>query len=300
MEDSDLSVTAAIVVPVHNGLPQLRVSLPTLRWARGVEGLTVIVVDGGSTDGTAAYLAEEEGWVRVVRGGASMWWAAATNAGCRHAAALGVSHLCLLNHDCEWDERSYRELAEAQARHANDIVCSRVVVRGRDRLLYAGGTIAWTGKLVIRGFMRDAAEAYPEGQVAWCGGMGVLFPTWLWQRLEGFDERAFPHYHADADFCLRARRFGSGVFFCSASTVVNDRASTGVSVPRSGATVRHLLVSLTSRKSPFQLRETVRFYGRHARWRAPLALSHLYGIHLGSSLKRIVRSAVEQRGGRDA
>lgn len=100
-----------------------------------------------------------------------------------------------------------------------------------------------------------------------------------------------PHYHADADFCLRAWSLGSATLYHPESTVVNDKSSTGLGVPRDGGSLRDVYVTLVSRKSSANVRDTVRFYVRHAGWRLPSALAHLYGIHLGSSLVRVLRSA---------
>lgn len=118
-----------------------------------------------------------------------------------------------------------------------------------------------------------------------------MFSAQLWRSLGGFDERALPHYHADADFCLRARSIGALTLYNPESTVVNDKSSTGFGVPRDGGSLHDVYITLVSRKSAVNVRDTVRFYARHAGWRLPFALAHLYAIHLGSSFVRVLRSA---------
>lgn len=280
--------TVAIVIPVFNGMPQLGACLESIEWTRDLPDVDVVVVDCGSTDGSREYVASEHPWVRLVFGHSDMWWAAATNYGCRYAVdELGAEILGLLNHDCRWTEAGFVALRKSYAEQPA-IHCSRVLLPD-GRLFFAGGRIAWSGRLMIRGYYEAQDPGYPAGRVDWSGGQGVLVPAWLWTALDGFDERALPHYHADADFCLRARRLEVPTLYCPASTVVNDKSSTGLGLAREGGTLGQLWQTLVARKSSANVRDAVRFYARHAGVRSVSALSHLYAVHVGSSILRIGR-----------
>jgi len=281
---------SAIVIPVFKGMPQLADCLASLSWVARVPDVDAVLVDCGSEDGSRAFVAEEYPWVLTVEGDPSMWWSAATNRGCRWAVdELGADTLCLLNHDCRWPEQAFRALLGALEGSPTAIHCSRVCLTD-GRLLFAGGYVARSGRLMIRGYYASADPGFSAGRVDWAGGQGVMFPAALWRRLGGFDERALPHYHADADFSLRARSMGAPTLYHPESTVVNDNSSTGLGVPRDGASLRDIYVTLVSRKSSANVRDAVRLYARHAGWRLPSALAHLYGVHLGSSLVRVLRS----------
>ena len=125
--------------------------------------------------------------------------------------------------------------------------------------------------------------------------MGVLFAADLWQELGGFDESTFPHYYADSDFCFRARRLGRRVWHCPASVVLNDRHSTGLSIPKDDAQFSQLLESLTSRRSALNIRDAVSFYRRHAGHRVFCALAAQYAIHIAMGAKRVVLSQLSIR-----
>ena len=286
----------AIIMPTHNALPQIAMSLRGLSWVAARDDVILVVADAASSDGTLSLLAAEAPWADVVRGDASWWWAAATNAGC--AFAIERRHcdtLCLLNHDCILEESGFDRLVEELGVHPRDIVSSRVEIDGGKTVFFAGGTQSWTGMLTMRGLMAPASARFPSGPAVWCGGMGVMLGAGLWRALGGFDEVAFPHYHADADFCLRARAGGAVVRYCDEVRVVNDRASTGLRVDASNASFRRLRQTLVSQKSPYWVPPAVAFYRRHVRRRWPFALLHLYGVHLGSGLKRITLARVRQR-----
>lgn len=264
-----------IVIPVHDGLPQLVHCLDALRWAVD-DSIAVIVVDAASSDGSSEAVAEGLPEAVILQVGGDLWWTASVGVGCRYAVeSLGCDRIFLLNHDCDWDLESFRALNGCLDRHPGTIVCSRVV--GADgRLHSAGGEVLWTGMLWLRGQERVARRRFAEGRVAWCGGQGVGFTRETYLTSGRFDYRRFPHYYGDADWCLRASRHGVGVWYCPDSRVVVDTTSTGFEIPREGSDLRSLWMSLASRKSVTNLPDTVRFYRRHMGPRALTALIHVY------------------------
>lgn len=283
----------ALVIPTFNSLQALKECLSSIEWARNAS-VSVVVVDSGSSDGTREYL-KTVPWVVAVDGSPDMWWAAATNAGCiRAIRTLGANGIALLNCDCTWDVSSFVALRDSFIKKPGDIHCSRVLVRSPRRLLFAGGFILRSGLLGMRGFMEPADTPYDGGEVEWCGGMGVLFAAGLWERLGGFDARTFPHYYADADFCLRARRARRAVWYCADSVAVNDRTTSSLNVPKTGARLSDLAYVLVSRRSPSNIRDSVLFYWRHAGPLVPAALAHLYWQAIGSGVKRVALSSARE------
>ncbi len=281
-------VETAVVIPVHNGRDGLARCLEYLEWCRDRADTGVVVVDSGSTDGSAELVSSRFAWVHLVSGPDTMWWTEATNLGARYALeSLGVRRLCLLNHDCLLSEVAYTHLSACQAEHPLDIVCAQVRVAGGDEALFQGGRVLWSGKLAIDGFLARPDPEPPSRYVVWCGGMGVLVPRLVYEMLGGFDGERFPHYWADADFCLRASRLGVRVWYCSDAVVLNDRSTTGLSVNAESASLTDIWRLVTHRKSAVNVRDTFAFYRRHFGLRAPVPLLHVYVVHLGSALRRV-------------
>lgn len=277
----------AIVIPVFNGLGGLEGCIPSLAWAEG-RGVHVVVVDAGSTDGSVRYL-EDVPWVTLVKGDPEMWWSASTNRGCRFSAQRwNIENFCILNHDCQLSEPTFDTLRLHAAAYPTDIVCSRVLAQGSERVVFGGGLVGRTGRLIVRGWGLNESRGNAAEKVSWCGGMGSLIPRELFEALDGFDELVFPHYYGDSDFSFRARQLGRSVWYCPAAVVRNDVRSTGISVPKIGANVAHVITTLTDRRSVFNVRDTVNFYKRHAGWRFITALCAVYGEHLASSAKRVL------------
>lgn len=58
---------------------------------------------------------------------------------------------------------------------------------------------------------------YPD----WVGGMFMLFPREIFERLSGFDQRYFLYYE-DVDICARLRLLGYEVALCSQASVIHN------------------------------------------------------------------------------
>lgn len=280
-------LTTAVVIPLFDGRDIVLRCLDALEWTRGA-GVSVVVVDSGSTDGGPQVIREHFPWVAMLNVPSDLWWAGATNSGCTYAIAqLGADRLVLLNHDCTMSETTYSSLVSVASEYPDDIICSHVMLPSGQTLFAGGFRNGVSGMLTIRDYWVPESHAQ-SGLVTWCGGMGVVIPATLFENLRGFDELALPHYYADADFCLRARRAGARVWYCSEAIVTNDKSTSGLSVGKTVASWSLLVTTLRSRKSSVNVHDTVRFYSRHGGWRLPIALAHVYVRHIGSGVKRIV------------
>lgn len=187
----------AILIPVHN---RRAITLACLRRlaAQGVfEWATVVVLDDGSSDGTAEAVRAEFPAAEVRRGDGTWWWTGAIAAGMEHALAFGVTFIGWLNDDCAPAPgalRALRDLAE-QRQAITGGVC---VIPGSDVAVYGG--------LRRRGYAFDVLPR-AAGRVESCDALSgnlVFFPTALARDVGAPDARRMPHAVGDIDFVLRA------------------------------------------------------------------------------------------------
>ena len=191
------------------------------------------MADAGSADGTCE-LAKTVPGVHVVVGDPSMWWAATTNLGCSHAIErLGARVLCLLNADCTWDRESFRESLHLFKQHSRDIVASTVLAKDTRAPMFYGGEKSWSGRLTMPMPVPALRQSVPRGGLV--RGHGSVVCRGLVAGSGWLRESTFPHYYADSDFCFRAQRLGRRVWHCPGSVVLNDRHSTGLSIPKDDA-----------------------------------------------------------------
>ena len=198
--------SAAVVIPSWNGRRWLDGCLESVfAQTRPPDG--VIVVDNGSTDGSAAHVRERFPDVRVVELGRNTGFAGGANAGLRAAAAEFVA---LVNQDVllkpDWLERACRALDEAP-RAAS--VATKMLDLGDPSLLYdTGDILRRDGVCEQRGrFERDDGRFDASGEVFGACAGAALYRREAVLALGGFEERFFI-YLEDADLALRLRLAG--------------------------------------------------------------------------------------------
>jgi GT2 family glycosyltransferase len=196
-------MNVAVVLPNHNGARWLPGVLASIA-AQTVAPAEVLVVDDGSTDGSAALA---EGWdgVRVLRLGRNGGFARAANAG---IAAVSTEAVALVNTDVElapdWLERALAALgADAGA------VATKMLDLDDPAILYsAGDVLRRDGVCEQRGrFERDSGAYDEPGEVfSACAG-AALYRRAAVLGAGGFDER-LGMYLEDVELGLRLRLAG--------------------------------------------------------------------------------------------
>jgi GT2 family glycosyltransferase len=213
MNGTDLQKNLHIVIPVHNRSGFTRNCLAQLH-AQSLRGFRIIVVDDGSTDGTAEMIKREFPEVNLIRGDGSLWWTAATNLGVKSALEAGASHIMTLNDDTVPGTTFIENMMEAAAEKPGALIGAYAVDAESGRAVFAGSRVNW-----LTGSFTDLSIE-PEGlgggfvEVTHYPGRGLLIPAEVFRKTGLFDSEHLPHYLADYDFTHRARRSGFPIFCC--------------------------------------------------------------------------------------
>jgi glycosyltransferase involved in cell wall biosynthesis len=186
----------SVVIPTRDRWRFLsRHSLPSAFSQEDVE-LEVVVVDDGSTDETAARLAEHDDQrLRVIRHEQPRGVAAARNAGI--AAARG-DWVAFLDDDDLWSPRKVRTQLMAAHQAGADFVYAAAVLVDEAKQVIAADVLPHESELL---------SLLLRGNVVPGGGSGVLARTALIREVGCFDERL--SYTEDWDLWIRLA--GSGV-----------------------------------------------------------------------------------------
>ena len=196
----------AVVIATWNGRELLDVALRSLGEQR-FDDHSVIVVDNGSTDGTAAHLRAAHPGVELVSLAENRGFAAAVNAG---TARTDAEYVALLNNDMELDPGWLEALVAALDAdlRAGSAASKLRMLREPTILDGAGDLVTWYGATWRRGHGEPDRGQYDEpGVVASpCAG-AALYRRRALEEVGGFDERFFA-YLEDADWGLRAQLAG--------------------------------------------------------------------------------------------
>jgi GT2 family glycosyltransferase len=175
------------------------------------EPLDVIVVDNGSTDGTAEAVREQFPEVELLRSEENLGFAEGNDIGIRHALERGADHVLVLNNDVEVEPGFVGALvAEAERRPDAGALCSKILYfEPRDRIWFAGATFD-----PRRGYGRhlryrepdDPAETEPWETDRACGA-AMLVPRAVLEQVGDLDRELYL-YAEDVEWSLRARAAG--------------------------------------------------------------------------------------------
>ena len=200
-----------IVVLSYNGLADTRKCLASVAAARR-PGVTVLLVDNGSTDGTAVAVEGEFPWCRVVTVKENRGPAAGNNAGIRAASDAGADWILLLNNDTTVHPELIDRLRDAVRAHPDYAVIGPVIKFMDDpNVVMTDGCIF--NDPGYNGFFQRKPVPVTEGNppeitdVDVVNGCCMLINVETLRRIGLFDEGMFI-YHDETDLCLRVAEGG--------------------------------------------------------------------------------------------
>jgi len=203
-----------VVTPVHNRKELTLRCLESLKQAdlSGVE-MHVIVVDDGSTDGTAEELAEKFPEVAVIKGDGNLWYTAGTNVGLAAAIERDPDFVLAINNDSEFDRDFLQHMLETAKSNPRSVV-GGVLVNWDDRksvFQVAPKWNVWWGGM--RHWVKQTLDTLPKvpWEVELIVGNCVLFPAEAIREVGLMDEKRLPQY-GDAEYTPRMRKAGWRLF----------------------------------------------------------------------------------------
>jgi GT2 family glycosyltransferase len=218
----------SVVIPSRSGAHLLAAVLPeTVRQIRRIGG-EIIVIDNGSEDGGAGWLAREYPEITLEFYAEPLSFARAVNAGLRRAR---FSHICLLNNDMVIEEGFFEALMAAFDK-VPDLFCATAQI-----FFPEGARREETGKAVLP-FAKDRKpDEFPlrcdlplPGEdlsyVLYGSGGCSLFDASKLAALGGLDEVYQPAYVEDLDLGFRAWQQGWPSVFAAGARVLHQHRAT--------------------------------------------------------------------------
>jgi GT2 family glycosyltransferase len=215
----------SVVVLNWNGLDLLDECLSSLG-GQAFRDFEVVVVDNGSTDGSAAWLASKTGGaVRTILLPDNRGYAEGNNVGIRQARGRWI---VLLNNDTAADPAWLSEIAAAIGRHPEAGMFTPKILNysRRDEIDNTGHVIYLDA--LARGqnrLERDDGRFDAEIEAAWPSGCAGVYKRELLDEVGLLDESFFA-YAEDVDLGLRARWAGWACWYVPAARVYHKYSAT--------------------------------------------------------------------------
>lgn len=256
-----------IVIPVFNRWVYTKECLLCLQ-KQDYTNYKIIVVDDGSTDGTANYLQQEFPNVIVIKGDGNLWWTAATNLGVVFAQKNKVlneeNFVLTLNNDTLVPTNFLTNILSSYRKAAPFSLIGATAVNAKNgQVYYRGEKINWF--LESSTFFVSQTDRPENGlqKVTVFPGRGLLISLEVFDTIGLFDEKSFPHYAADYDFTLRANKAGFGLF-CSWDAIVEIYPDESGSVQiRNKKTVKNYFEHIFGMKGAANIVTFVKYTFRH-------------------------------------
>jgi GT2 family glycosyltransferase len=279
-----------IVIPVFNRLHFTKACIQSLL-GQSYKSYKIIVVDDGSTDGTAEYLNTHYPQIIVVPGNGNLWWTGATNAGVEKALQLSTSEndfILTLNNDLVVKENYLQALLDVHSNYPKALIGSVSVNIEDPETIHFAGT-KWNSKtakykpaLTNKLNYTQLKIVTDEIETDLLPGRGILIPIKLFKEIGLYDAKSFPHYMADEDFSLRAKAAGYTLLLATKAAVCNHVAATGLAQRKKN--FKYYIDVFTSIKSPMNSKYRWNWAKRHATVFPP--------IYFTIDLARIVKSLI--------
>lgn len=255
-----------IVITDFNGADQTKRCLNALR-ASHFQRFTALVVDHGTEQQTKEMLAAEYPEVIRIFASSELWWAGATNLGVQAALVRGANTLMLLNNDCYVEPETIGILMRLSHEQPGTIIApiqrdwhtgSIICLSPRSNFLLGFPTVPGPRRLTSAVAEQTLLPVKLIG-----GGRGVVIPASVLERLNHFDAETLPHYGADHDFYLRARRHGFLLYVATQAFVdIDDSRTTSANRPER-LSLHEFMNTLRSIRSHRNLRHVNALFRKH-------------------------------------
>jgi GT2 family glycosyltransferase len=243
----------SVVIPNWNGkkfLPECIDSLIEQTFC----DFEVILVDNGSTDGSAEFVEERYGeFIRIIRNKENLGFTGGNNVGIRSARG---KYIVLLNNDTVVEPTWLGELVKAIGPDPQvGMWASKVYsYHQRDRIEAVGELIYWDGLNRARGqFEQDQGQYEELEEIFFPPGCGGMYRKKVFDEIGVFDEDFFA-YGDDAEIGIRARLAGWKCLYVPQAVVYHKNSgSTGQYSPFKAFYVERNRFWITIKYFPFPL-----------------------------------------------
>lgn len=235
------------------------------------ENYQIIVVDNNSGDTLEEKLRKFKD-IYFYQNGVNSGYTGGNNIGLKLALRMSIDYCLILNPDTIVDKDCIENLVTGAEKLKAGIVGPKIHFSGTENIWYAGGLMDLENVLgKHRGVNEKDIGQYEEmEETDYVTGAAMLISIDVIKKVGFFDERFFLYYE-DSDFCMRAKKAGSKIFYIPEALVYHENAkSSGLGSSLQDYFITRNRMIFASKYLPFKtrfalLREGIRNIGNPIR-----------------------------------
>jgi GT2 family glycosyltransferase len=238
-----MNETIYILLPVHNRREVTRRFIKCLQ-EQTHRSYHLVLIDDGSTDGTAEMVREEIKVLTIITGKGDWWWGGALHEGYKWLRARNSSSadiVLIMNDDIEFDRDFLEKAVIALRDRPKTFLLSECYSRVTGQFLEAGMHVDWK-----RFVFEQASQDKPVNCLS---TRGLFFRVADFFIVGGFHPRLLPHYVSDYEFTIRAGRKGMSLISDPSVKIRLDESTTGYNRVENGSFLRGLKTVFSRRSA---------------------------------------------------
>lgn len=199
-----------IVTPVHNRRELTLQFLKSLsRIDRSGLDIHTIIVDDGSTDGTAEAVSAEFPEVEIIKGNGNLWYTGGTNRGIEAALERSPDYILCVNNDSIFDENCVKNMVECAEKYPRSVIGALLLLWDTPHRVFQVSPEWKTSLGGWHHWHKQTVWTVPDKpwEVDIIVGNCVLFPVESIREAGLMNEKKFVQY-GDAEYTPRMRRMG--------------------------------------------------------------------------------------------
>lgn len=210
-----------ILLPVHNRKEVTRRFVASLQ-RQTYRHYTLVLIDDGSTDGTAEMVVEAIADCTVIRGKGDWWWGGSLQQGylwLKGSDLASTSLVLIMNDDTEFADDFLELGASLCEDQEKTLLLAHCYSKQNGSLIDAGVHVDWRR-------LTFAQAATPE-DINCFSTRGLFMRAGDLAAIGGFYPFLLPHYGSDYEFTIRAQRRGMNLMTHQSLSLVLDEETTG-------------------------------------------------------------------------
>jgi len=212
-----------ILLPVHN---RKKITLDFIKSLKKqtYEKIFLILIDDGSTDGTADAVIDEYKNTHVIYGNGNLWWAGSLQKGYEYLVnSANVSendHILIMNDDTSFNEDYIENGIKIIQKNPQYLLGSVAISAQNGKVLDSGKKVNWRGYKI-----EDIAN---DEKVECLSTRGLFIPILSFVDIGGFHPYLLPHYLSDYEYTIRAVNKGYKLMSDKSLSLYQNEETTGI------------------------------------------------------------------------